>query len=287
MLEVKAHAKINLSLEVLGRRSDGFHEIVSVMQTVTLSDTLQVELGPDIALTSSSPQLPRQSNLVFRAARLMQQRFGVDKGCVLDLDKVIPVAAGLGGGSSDAAATLAALTRLWDVPAHCTELKELAADLGSDVPFFLYGGTALIEGRGEKITPLPSPAPARYVLVNPNVRVSTAAIFAALPPTAWRDGSSTRKLAHRIASEGTSSFGVNTLQPTLFALQPAAAVCYERVCDCVGPHRTTISGSGPTVAAMVDTEEEAHCLVAALAPYHYWTYIATSCGNGGWETPCA
>jgi 4-diphosphocytidyl-2-C-methyl-D-erythritol kinase len=286
MLRVRAYAKINLSLEVVGKRPDGFHDLVSVMQTISVADSLAIRAGSRISLICSDPDLSGPANLVERAARALQVRCGTESGCEIQLEKRIPVAAGLGGGSSDAAATLAALTRLWDLPAGCAELIDLATELGSDVPFFLFGGTALVEGRGERISPLPPPDSAWYLLVKPSIRVSTASVYSALPRAAWTDGGASRQLAASIRAHQRAAFALNALQQPLFDLHPQARACFERV-RARAPGPVIVSGSGPTVVAMVETRQEAHTLARALEPLGYWTEIAHSVNSSGWETPCA
>ena len=176
---ILCYAKINLTLEILGKRADGYHEVRTVMQTVGLADRLEVTAAADLSFTCSDPALATPDNLVYRAARLLQAEYAVRTGAALRLEKRIPVAAGLGGGSSDAAATIVALNRLWNLQLSLTEQRRLAAALGSDVPFFLTGGTALATGRGERITPLP-PLPQYWVVLVLLPRVlSTAAVYQA------------------------------------------------------------------------------------------------------------
>ena len=179
---VRTCAKVNLCLRVLGRRDDGWHEVQTVLQTIGLWDT--IHLAPPaapgrISLTVAGADIPAdETNLCWRAAELLAPRAG-SPGVAMHLEKSIPAAAGLGGGSSDAAAVLLALTRLWGLDVSLQELRELAAQLGSDVPFFLDGGCALARGRGEKLTPLPEVA-AWLVVVVPERRLSTAQAYAAL-----------------------------------------------------------------------------------------------------------
>ena len=156
---IETPAKVNLTLEVLGKRDDGYHEIASVMQAVSLFDTLTLSLAEDVQLIADVPELGTRDNLVYRAAELIKRVKRVDEGVEIRLNKGIPIAAGMGGGSSDAAATLLGLNLLWGLSLDTKELEGLAAQLGSDVPFFLSGGSALAEGRGERITPLPAPRP--------------------------------------------------------------------------------------------------------------------------------
>ncbi len=171
---VRAYAKINLTLDVLGRRADGYHELATVMQTVDLYDTLCLTAIDDnqVQVICTSPALSNDENLAGRAAR-------------------IPMAAGLGGGSSDAAAVLLALQQWWQLPFTPTDLLDMAASLGSDVPFFLTGGLALCEGRGERVSPLPAywPLPMRWLLLlKPSIGISTAAVFRSLSASDYTDG---------------------------------------------------------------------------------------------------
>ena len=161
---LRTPAKVNLALEVLRKRPDGYHELSTVLQAVDLCDRLTVETADTITLETSEPGLPTdERNLVVRAARMLRDAAGVDRGARIRLEKRIPLAAGLGGGSSDAAATLWGLNRLWGLRWKRERLVELAVALGMDVPFFLGRGRALGTGRGEVLRPLPSVAPSKVV----------------------------------------------------------------------------------------------------------------------------
>jgi 4-diphosphocytidyl-2-C-methyl-D-erythritol kinase len=184
-LVVRAPAKINLTLDVLGRRPDGYHALRSVMQTLELHDTLELRPAPAIRFACDVPALAGEDNLVPRAARLLRTATGYAGGVDVTLHKRIPVNAGLGGGSSDAAATLLALNRLWGLALTPERLAELGAALGSDVPFFFYAPLALVSGRGEVVEALPPAPPAFVVLLQPPCGLSTAQVFAALPPTRY------------------------------------------------------------------------------------------------------
>ena len=153
VLELRAHAKINLTLEVLGKRDDGFHDIVSIMQTIDLHDDVTLKRADDITLTCDDPDLAGEDNLALVAARKLKEVTGVDRGVDITLQKHIPVAAGLGGGSSDAASVLNGLNDLWELELELGALEEIATEIGSDVPYFLSGGTALVQGRGEHVVP--------------------------------------------------------------------------------------------------------------------------------------
>ena len=183
-LITRAPAKLNLFLEVLRKRPDGYHDIETVMQTISLYDELTLEAAEsEIRLVTDSAEIPRDSeNLVVKAAELLSNHTGRALGATLHLHKNIPVSAGLGGGSSDAAAALVGLNRLWALELGRDVLHDLAAELGSDVPFFLYGGTAVCRGRGERVTPLADVPPMTYVVVCPPLTVSTREVYENLPP---------------------------------------------------------------------------------------------------------
>jgi 4-diphosphocytidyl-2-C-methyl-D-erythritol kinase len=190
-IEVLAPAKLNLFLEILGRRADRYHELETLMIAIDLHDRLRFATAPAgrIDFSCSDPSLPTgQGNLVVQAAQRLRESSGKQLGVTIQLEKAIPAQAGLGGGSSDAAATLFALDRLWGLQMGTDRLDELAGSLGSDVPFFLHGSAAICRGRGEQVEALGSAAPPPgtywFVLVCPPLGVPTAAVYAALSPPA-------------------------------------------------------------------------------------------------------
>lgn len=170
MLTVRAHAKINLVLEVMGKRSDGYHEIKSIIQAVSLFDVLSFEKSDQLEIGCNVPSLQSPDNLIVKAAEALREKTDYEGGARIRLEKIIPMDSGLGGGSSDGAAALAGLNKLWSLGLSQKELVEIAADIGSDVPFFIYSGTCRMEGRGDKITPLLDPAETWYLLVRPGIK---------------------------------------------------------------------------------------------------------------------
>lgn len=169
-----APAKINFSLEVLGKRLDGYHDVRMLMAGVSLGDQLSFEPREELVLESDHPSLDcGAGNIILKAARLMQKKAGELKGARIRLEKNIPLGAGLAGGSTDAAATFIGLNRLWDLGLSLTELSKLAAQLGSDIPFCLESGWAIASGRGEKLKPLSQRKKFHLVLLNPGFEVST------------------------------------------------------------------------------------------------------------------
>lgn len=180
MLRYHAHGKINLALDVVDRRSDGYHEVRTVLQSIALCDVIEVHpAGQDITLTCSDPALSTgQDNLILRAASALREAWDCRKGARIHLTKRLPTQAGLGGGSADAAVALMALSRLWRLPSDVESLLPLARGLGSDVPFFLVGGTALGVGRGDEVYPLPDAPRFHLVIAKPSRGTSTAEAYA-------------------------------------------------------------------------------------------------------------
>ncbi len=176
---LKCPAKINLFLKVVSKREDGFHNLETVMQTIDLCDELSIErVGEGIEFDCDSDEVPAgEGNISYKAAKLFLEKSGLRGGMKIKLVKNIPVAAGLGGGSSDAAGVFLGLNRLFGNPFLQSDLVDMASELGSDVPFFLYGGTALCRGKGEIVEPLPDAPLFWVVLVNPGIKVSTASIY--------------------------------------------------------------------------------------------------------------
>lgn len=254
------------------------------MQTISLCDRLALQPADGVVFSCSNGALNNRSNLVLQAAELVLETYRICKGCGIYLEKSVPVGGGLGGGSSDAAAALVGLARLWELSTPCEQLRKWAEHLGSDVPFFLYGGLALVEGRGEKVTPLAARMqdPRRYLLVSPQFEVSTRKVFEALSEKNWTDGSASRRVAE---SSETHAIGINGLQLTLFDLYPEARTCYDEV-ERVAPGRCIVSGTGPTVVALMESAEEAAKASESLAKLGFWTQTVTDYRMESWQTPC-
>ena len=271
-----AHAKINLTLEVLGKRADGFHEIRSVMQRITLTDTLTIERADEVTVKCSDPGLDGPGNLVWRAAALLRGECDVSDGAALQLEKRIPVAAGLGGGSSDAAAALRGLNELWGLGLSGEQLRGLGARLGSDVPFFLLdSGCALAEGRGERLTALP-PLPAWWVvLVKPEVGISASAAYGALRRDEWSTGFATSRWLACARGSGRLPDPVNALEAAALRAEPAAAEAKLALAE-VGARSMAMSGSGSTYFALAEREAEAYEMADRLGA-RGWRQVWTAC----------
>ena len=253
-LTLKAPAKINLALEVAGKRPDGYHEVAMIMQSVSLHDTLILSLQEsDITLMCDRPELPcDHSNLAYRAAELLRREVGVARGVKIELNKRIPLAAGLAGGSTDAAAVLKGLNRLWGLALSPVELEQLAARLGSDVPFCLWGGTSLATGRGEILTPLPDFAGHGVVLANPPLHVSTAWVYGNYRGTTGNRRRDIASLRHSIEQQDFAAVAdtlFNDLETVTVPAYPQVAEIKEQLLQ-AGAAGVLMSGSGPTVFAL-------------------------------------
>ena len=272
-LTLKAPAKVNLTLEVLGRREDGYHDIASIIQTIDLHDTLTLEPESDITFECSSPDLVHSNNLVLRAARLLKAEAGSDLGAHIRLDKKIPVAAGLGGGSSDAAATLRGLNQLWRLGLPVDELIPIATRLGSDVPFFLSGGTAMVQGRGERVRTLP-PIDIEWLLVlAPPIHIGdkTATVYSSLSPSNHTKGHLSRKLEARIRGGGDVPpqllFNVfDEVAPEVF---PGLNGYWESLVS-LAAREVHVAGSGPSLFAPVSRKEQGTAIELMLRHSRGW-----------------
>ena len=247
---VRAHAKINLSLKVLGRRPDGYHELRTVFQTLALHDTLELEFTPGrrTSIELEDPlRLPE--NLVTRAARLFFDQHKVRGDLRMKLHKRIPAGGGLGGGSSDAAAVLLALPALTGAGNNLPELMRMGASLGSDVPFFLVGGAALGLGRGEELYPLPEPKPLPVLLLCPELHVSTPTAYAALGRPALTSAGAFPKLnifQSFVWQSYCAASSENDFEDAVFQLHPELER-WQRKLERFGAQPARLSGSGATL----------------------------------------
>ena len=250
---VSAYAKINWTLDVLDRRDDGYHELKSVMQTIALADTLRLtpEAPGRLTFACNVPELNTQDNLAVRAARAMQRVAGTAApGIRVELSKCIPTQAGLGGGSSDAAAMLVALNALWRLGLDDPALERIGADLGSDVPFFIRGGTAVIAGRGERVSPLPDAEQLWLVVAKPAVSVPTPAVFRALTPEDFGHGAWTDAVTTAVLAGSEMPFGLlhNDLEPGVLRSFPEVAEARNTLAHAGAPV-VRMSGSGSALFA--------------------------------------
>ena len=273
-------AKVNLVLRVIGKRADGFHELFTVFQSVSLADQLTFSASDNLDFTSSGLAIPTDAaNIVVRAASSLKERVGVSLGAKIHLDKRIPSPGGLGGGSSNAATALLGLSRLWDLDVSAEDLQPLAAELGSDVPFFLSGGTAIGTGRGEMIEPMADFEAKYLVIVTPPVTVHTAEAFDALnAPNLTKSESEHILNVCRFELE-SSDLGYtalrNDFETGIFAAYPEIGrvkyVLFE-----LGAKHALLSGSGASVFGIFDNEETRQAAMKALDREVNWRRFAVA-----------
>lgn len=281
-----ARAKLNLTLDVLGRRADGYHELRSIFLPLSLADEVSVEPAPGLvrgAVTGpcAADLPPPQQDLAVRAARLLHAEAGLPPGvgARVSLHKRIPTAAGLGGGSMDAAAVLIALTRLWRLRQAPARLAELALTLGADVPFGLLGSPALAEGIGERLTPVPVAGPLHVVLAKPPVAKSTAAVYHALDLHADTGRPDTERALAALSAGDLEALAAclgNALQPVMFRLHPQL----ERLRDALiaaGAVGAGMTGAGPTLFGLARDSAHAESIAARLERAGgLWVAVATA-----------
>ena len=281
-----APAKINLFLDVIRKREDGYHDLGTVFQTVDVGDTLEFSARDDgeIHLEYSNPQeYPVESDLVYKAAVALRSHVGNnDLGADIFLDKIMPLGAGLGGGSADAAAALRALNRLWELRLPPAELERIGAKLGADVPFLVRGGTAFAEGIGDRlsfISPLDLPAGEVLLIATPHDAVPTKDAYAGVPksgPDRWEG----YKLAWETASDAERSFGgplldsgafFNAFEISVFPKHPLVAAMKDKFLD-LGARVALMSGSGASVFGIFVDRQQAEAAAETLKAYS--RYIA-------------
>lgn len=273
-------AKINLHLRVLGKRADGFHEICTVFQTVSLHDKITFEAADELSMTCDDPAIPTgEGNLMIRAASKLRDLAGVSLGAKLHLEKRIPSPGGLAGGSSNAAVTLIGLMRLWGLEVPQSDLLAIAGDLGSDVPLFLEGGTMLGTGRGEKIGPLPDVIDDNLLIVTPNVAVSTAQAYAGLGAESLTNAALQTKLsvcrseAEQVLKD--LSFGTNDFESTVFSEFPEVKDVRDTLVG-LGARKVLLSGSGASVFAIFDNLLTRQTALEALGDKTNWRSFAAA-----------
>lgn len=261
-LHLNAYAKVNLTLDVGAQRSDGYHEIESVMHTVALHDSITLReagAGVEVTVLDGSSVPADHRNLVARTAQMLREMFGVERTVQIELTKRIPVAAGLGGGSSDAAVTLLGLVQMWKLRVDRRELLTLATKLGADVPFFLEGGGAVARGKGERLTYLP-PLPTTWmVLVRPRIEISTAWTYRQLPSVGITARPNTAAMIEAVMREDVREAGRllrNVFEDVIGATYPVVRELKARVLKGEA-YGASMSGTGPTVFGLMANEAAA------------------------------
>ena len=272
-VNIKSYAKINWTLDVLFKRQDGYHELRTIYQTISLHDRLRLTVTPGtLEISCDDERVPTDDmNLAYKAAERLREAAGLSVGARIDIDKRIPVAAGLGGGSSNAAATLLGLSRLWQVTLDESELFQIAAGLGSDVPLFLLGGTVLGLGRGEEVYPLEPVECPHLVLVNAGFAVSTATAYGRLSrltgPQSPRIMPFTLVAAK--ANRELPLAASNDLEESVIAAHPEIAEVKRRL-KSSGARHVLMSGSGGTVFGVFDNSETSERAQVEMRDAGYW-----------------
>ncbi|MBO6202939.1 MAG: 4-(cytidine 5'-diphospho)-2-C-methyl-D-erythritol kinase [Selenomonas sp.] len=268
MVTVEANAKINLTLDILGKRPDGFHEVAMVMQTIGLHDTLVMEKTErDIKLSINVPWLKAdEKNLAWRAAELIRQEYGLEGGVRIELTKRIPVAAGLAGGSADAAAVLKGMNDLYGLQLDEEKLCELGARLGSDIPFCIMGGTMLATGRGEVLTRLSDMPETWVVLAKPRISVSTAWAYQNYDEQGAErhpDNEAIKQAIDRGNRKAVAGLLCNVLESVTIKKYDVIAEYKQMMLD-KGAMASMMSGSGPTVFGLAKSREQAEAIADVL-----------------------
>lgn len=278
--QLPSFCKINWHLRVLGKRADGFHELCTIFQTVSLFDRLTFSESENLLLACTDKNLPAdERNLVIKAAKLLQDDFDISKGAKIYLEKNIPSPGGLGGGSSNAAIALLGLAKLWNLKIGFSDLLNFAKRLGSDVPFFLYGGTALGTRRGSEIFPLPNIEEKFILIVTPDEIVSTSEAFARLKATNLTnfESKSILQICRKEALKFNPRQGSlkNDFESRVFDFAPETKRVKETLFD-LGARTALLSGSGASVFCIFDTKETRQTAQKALTVEKTWRSFAVA-----------
>lgn len=267
---VKSFAKINLSLKILGKRNDGFHEIQTIMQNVSLFDEINISIsGKGLTIECTDKKVPVDGrNFCYKAAMILAEKYKIEPNIKIHINKNIPTEAGLGGGSSNAAAVVFALNKLWDLDLNTDELASIASMTGSDTAFFLYGGKALCYGRGEIIQKLPPAASAFYIIVKPDISV----------PTKWAYGEWDKR-QDAVRSPQSAGSSENDLQEIVVSK-------YHEISDIIGElkssgcHVAQMTGSGSAVFGIVQDIEEGKKILANMRQKYALVYLVETVDKG-------
>jgi len=287
MIKLKALAKINLTLEVLAKRPDGFHEVRSVIQTINLYDSFSFQPGRGIVIRCDNKDWRPQQSLVNRAANLLKEETGYPGGVVIEISKKIPLSSGLGGDSSDAAAVLVGLNRLWNLGISPGGLAEMASRLGSDVPFFLSGGTALLQGRGEVVSPLPTMQKMQLVLLMPPVQSldnKTEKMYKSLNAGCYTNGRITEGLVMLLTrdEEITPANMFNVFEGVAYESFKGLDDYRQKFLQ-AGAESVQLAGSGPALFTIVKEKIKAEKIYTELKKQGLEVYLTETVGGEGVE----
>ena len=262
-IRLKARAKINLTLDVTGKQQNGYHTVRMIMQTVTLYDSIYIKKidKPVIRVKSNLDWLPTdERNLAYKGAELLRNKFNIQQGIFIQLDKKIPVAAGLAGGSADCAAVMVGVNKLFGIGLSKKRLMELSLQLGADIPYCILQGTALAEGIGEKLTPIKTGCPFCYVLlVKPNINISTASVYQSLELDKITQHPNTEKMLFQMQQKNITEMGkllCNVLETVTIAKHNEIALLKQKMMT-LGASGALMSGSGSAVFGLFLDKQKA------------------------------
>ena len=283
-LTLQAYAKVNLTLEVMSKRTDGYHEVASILQTISLADTITFESSRTIDFHCDVPSLQSPDNLVLKAAKLLQETTGCTKGAIIHLTKRIPIASGLGSGSTDAAATLVGLNNLWQLNISLQKLSALAAKLGSDVAFFIYGGTTIAKGRGEEILPLPPIPETWLVLLKPAIEPvpgKTPQLYSRLNPSHFTSGQHIQQMVAHLNHGGMieAQFLFNVFEQVAFDFFPGLSD-YSSTMLKSGARSIHLAGSGPVLFTIVPDKARGETILKRLDKEGLGAYLVHTIKSG-------
>jgi 4-diphosphocytidyl-2-C-methyl-D-erythritol kinase len=281
-LEIPAYGKVNLTFEVLDRLDDGYHLVTTVMQTIALADRLHFETNDELSVECEYPELAGDQNLVWKAAVELAKTGNIQPEAKITIEKRIPVGMGLGGGSSDAATALLGLNRLWGLGFSTEKLATIAAGLGSDVSFFLWGGTALAQGKGEQISQLTSLPPLAMTLVFPSLVIpnKTASMYSRLTRAQFSDGGVTRQMIQiltlgQFVRESMRGLIFNAFSEVAARTYPELLEMCREIADQGGPVMH-LCGAGPALFTIPSSEEEHQQIADVLQPHSAGVYLVST-----------
>ena len=282
-MKLRANAKVNLTLDVLYKRPDGYHEVEMIMQTVDLSDVLHIEESKTTKVVCRHPFVPSDAtNLVYKAVEAIKLYTNIDKNVTITIEKNIPVAAGLGGGSSDCAATLKGLNVFWNLGLSLDTLEKIGLKLGADVPFFIRGGTQLARGIGESLSKLPSPPSMWVVLAKPNIGVSTKDVYSGLDLLNVTKRPNTKGMIKALEQKdmrATCSNLCNVLETVTLKKYITVRTIKNRMAQ-LGACGVLMSGSGPTVFGLCSSYERAVKVAKSLETLTEEVFVTKFTENG-------
>jgi 4-diphosphocytidyl-2-C-methyl-D-erythritol kinase len=267
-ISIRSHAKINLFLDVFSRRPDGFHNIRTIFSEISLYDTLNFILTKNnrVKILSNKDFVSSENNLIYKVALFIKEKYNVQESVEVFLEKIIPVSAGLGGGSSNAAATIRALSEIWDLDLSNEEMHDIAAEFGSDINFFLEGGSALGEKRGEKITPLNDIILEDVFLVKPSFGISSSEAYSSVKLSQENQNWS------KLIKTGDAELCYNKLQAGITEIYPEISEIINFL-EVNGAKKAMLSGSGSTVIGFCPDSKTAKWLSNYYSSKGYWNYI--------------